>query len=135
MKILHIIPTLSKGGAERLVLDIIKQISKKDTIETRLVIFRNDVEYNISEIKTLISVIPSSVQLSLMTKWKVNVAELQNFINDFQPKIIHTHLFEAELVSRFCIYPKANWFSHVHDNMVQLKNWSWSSITKKNITR
>ena len=134
MKILHIIPTLTKGGAERLALDIIKEISTKDTIEARLVIFRNDVEHNISEIKELISVIPSSVQLSLMKKWKVNVSDLQNFLGNFQPDIIHTHLFEAELVSRFCIYPKAKWFSHVHDNMVQLKNWSWSSITKKNIT-
>ncbi len=134
MKILHIIPTLSKGGAERLVLDILKNLNKKDNVEVRLVIFRNEIKYDISEIKELISIIPSSVKLSLTKKWQVNVSELQDYLNNFEPDIIHTHLFEAELVSRFCNYPKARWFSHGHDNMVQLKKWSWSAISKTSIT-
>jgi glycosyltransferase involved in cell wall biosynthesis len=134
MKILHIIPTLSKGGAERLVIDIIKLLNKKDTNQVRLVIFRDEIRYDISEIKEFISIIPSSVNLSLTRKWQVNVTDLQDYINNFKPDVIHTHLFEAELISRFCIYRKALWFSHVHDNMVQLKNWFWSSISKSRIT-
>ncbi len=134
MRILHIIPTLSKGGAERLVLDIINQLNKNYTNQVRLVIFRNEIKYNISEIKEFILIIPSSVKLSLIKKWKVNVSELQYYIENFKPDIIHSHLFEAELVSRFCNYPKARWFSHVHDNMLQLNNWTWSSITKTSIT-
>ncbi|MBM3185371.1 MAG: glycosyltransferase [Bacteroidetes bacterium] len=133
MKILHIIPTLSKGGAERLVIDIVKQLNKQEKIQARLVIFRDEIKYHTSEIKEFISIIPSSVQLSLMKKWQINVTGLQAYINNFEPDVIHTHLFEAEFVSRFCHYPKARWFSHVHDNMVQLKNWSWS-ISKTNIT-
>lgn len=134
MKILHIIPTLSKGGAERLVLDILKNFNKIDNVEVRLVIFRNEIKYDISEIREFISIVPSSVQLSLIKKWKVNVSKLQDYIENFEPDVVHTHLFEAELVSRFCHYPKAHWFSHVHDNMVQLKNWSWCSLSKTNIT-
>ena len=134
MKILHIIPTLSKGGAERLVLDIIANLNKRDNIEIRLVIFRDEVKYDISEIKELISIIHCSVKLSLIRKWQVNVSHLQNYMDEFQPDVIHTHLFEAELVSRFCNYPKALWYSHVHDNMTQLNNWTWLSITKTKIT-
>jgi glycosyltransferase involved in cell wall biosynthesis len=134
MKILHIIPTLSKGGAERLVLDIIKQLNKQSSIEANLVIFREEIKYDISEIKQHISIVPSSVNLSLTKKWKMNVSYLQDYIQNFEPDVIHTHLFEAELVSRFCIYPEARWFGHVHDNMVQLNNWSWSSISKSKIT-
>ena len=134
MKILHIIPTLSKGGAERLVLDIIQNLNKKDNIAVRLVIFRDEIKYDISEIRELISILHCSVTLSLIRKWQVNISLLQNYMDDFQPDVIHTHLFEAELVSRFCHYPKAHWFSHVHDNMVQLKNWSWWSLSKTNIT-
>ncbi len=130
MKILHIIPTLSKGGAERLVLDIVKKLNSQNNIDARLVIFRDDIKYDVSEIKQLISIVPSSVQLSFMKKWKINVSDLQDYIYNFKPDIIHTHLFEAELVSRFCKYPKALWFSHVHDNLVQFKNWSWSNLTK-----
>lgn len=134
MKILHIIPTLSKGGAERLVLDIIKQLNKKESTEARLVIFRNEINYDISQLNELISIIPSSVKLSLSKKLEVKTTDLQLFINKFKPDIIHTHLFEAELVSRFCDYPKAQWFSHVHDNLLQFKNWSWSPFIKVSIT-
>lgn len=134
MKILHIIPTLSKGGAERLVIDIINQSLKIENTKVRLVIFRDDIEYDISAIKDIISIIPASVQLSLIKKWKIHISDLQSYLNEFKPDIIHTHLFEAELVSRFCFYPNARWFSHVHDNMVQLNNWTWSSMSKTNIT-
>jgi glycosyltransferase involved in cell wall biosynthesis len=134
MKILHIIPTLSKGGAERLVLDIVKKLNSQNNIDARLVIFRDDIKYDVSEIKELITIVPSSVQLSFIKKWKINVSNLQECIDNFKPDIIHTHLFEAELVSRFCKYPKALWFSHVHDNLVQFKNWSYSSISKTSIT-
>ncbi len=130
MKILHIIPTLSKGGAERLVLDIIKQTLKIENTEVRLVIFRDEIAYDISEVNDIISIIPASVQLSITKKLKINIAVLQSYINEFNPDIIHTHLFEAELVSRFCFYPKARWFSHAHDNMVQFKNWVSLSKTK-----
>ena len=134
LKILHIIPTLSKGGAERLAFDIVKQLNKQEKTHARLVIFRNEIKYDISGIKEFISIVPSSVQLSLTKKWKINVSDLQAYIINFEPDVIHTHLFEAELASRFCHYPKARWFTHVHDNMVQLKNWSWSSISKPSIT-
>ncbi len=136
MKILHIIPTLSKGGAERLVIDIIKQLNKQKKTKARLIIFRDEIKYESSEIKEFLSIIPSSVKLSLTKKWQVNVSDLQDYINNFEPDVIHTHLFEAELVSRFCHFPKARWFSHVHDNMVQFNNWSWSwsSMSKTKIT-
>lgn len=134
IRILHIIPSLRKGGAERLVLDIIKNVSRKKEIDVKLIIFREEIEYDISEIKSLIDVVPCSFQLSLTKKWHVNVSRLQQFLIEFNPDVIHTHLFEAELVSRFCIYPKASWYSHIHDNMIQLNKLNFSSISKSTIT-
>jgi glycosyltransferase EpsF len=131
LKIIHLIPTLSKGGAERLVLDILRQYLLYKDIEIKLVIFRDEINYAIDDIKDYISIIPSSVSLSLKSKPILQIEELQKFIEEFKPDIIHTHLFEAELVSRFCYYPKANWFSHLHDNMVQLNNFSVKSISNK----
>ncbi len=133
-RILYIIPCLCKGGAERLILDILNNTINQKDVEVRLVIFRNEIEYDISGLNDLIRIIPSSVHLSLTKKWNINVSDLQNFIVEFKPDIIHTHLFEAELVSRFCEYPKARWFSHLHDNMIQLNNLSKSSLTKAKIT-
>ncbi len=131
MKILHIIPTLRKGGAERLVLDIVKQLTTLNGVDVRLVIFRNEIKFNTIQINSLISIIPSKVELSVKRKWEINVKELQLFIDSYKPDVIHTHLFEAELVSRFCIYPEARWFSHLHDNMIQLNNFGIKSLLNK----
>ncbi len=131
MRILQIIPNLRKGGAERLVMNILREFLSFKNIQIKLVVFRNEIDYAIDDIEEHINIIPSSVYLSLKRKPILQIDKLQNFIEEFKPNIIHTHLFEAELVSRFCNYPMAKWFSHVHDNMVQLNNLSVKSISNK----
>ena len=131
MKIIHVIPNLRKGGAERLVTDIVRELNTRSNTQGRLVIFHDLFEYNTSDIKHLIEVIPASVQLSVLKKNIYNIAELQQYINDFEPDIIHSHLFEAEIVSRSFTYPKAHWFSHFHDNMVQFENFSLKTVLNK----
>jgi glycosyltransferase involved in cell wall biosynthesis len=131
MKIIHIIPSLRKGGAERLVLDITREFLSRKNIQIKLIVFRNEIDYSIDDIEEHIKIIPSSVSLSLKRKPILQIDELQKFIEEFQPDVIHTHLFEAELVSHFCNYPKAKCYSHIHDNMVQLNNFSFKSLSNK----
>jgi glycosyltransferase involved in cell wall biosynthesis len=131
MRIVQIIPNLRKGGAERLVIDILRQFVSRNSSQVKLVIFRDEIEHPIDDLLSNILFIPSSVILSLKRKPIFCIKELQSFIEEFKPDIIHSHLFEAELVSRFCFYPKAKWFSHLHDNMVQLRNFSFNSISNK----
>ncbi len=117
MKILHIIPNLKKGGAERLVLDICNEINKRKDIKVKLITFSNSNEYEFLTKDIDWEVVPANVELSLMHKNYINVNVLQNKIDDFQPDIIHTHLYEAEIITRSCIYTKAKWFSHCHSNI------------------
>jgi len=131
LKILHIIPTLSKGGAERLVIDITRNILESKKSEVKLVIFRDEIEYQVEDMREFIQIIPSSVTLSFKRKPILRINELKTFIEQFMPDVIHTHLFEAEIVSRFCNYSKARWFTHVHDNMPQLKNLSFKLLANK----
>ena len=131
LKILHIIPTLAKGGAERLVLDICNQLSKTNQVEVKLVIFRNEVKYDISDYTFQLKVIPSKISLSLIRKAKFEISELEGFISEYKPDIIHSHLFEAELISRTLDYPSANWFSHCHDNMIQMRQFNLSTLFNK----
>jgi glycosyltransferase involved in cell wall biosynthesis len=133
MKILHIIPDLRKGGAERLVIDIIRELSIRPGINASIVIFRNSIEYKVEEIKTLIHAIPSSVTLSILKANKSDVSELQKFIDTYQPDVIHSHLAEAEIVSRSITYPKAKWFTHCHDNMPVFKNEGINAFTDKKL--
>jgi len=128
MKIIHIIPSLQTGGAERLCLDICKELSNRSDLIVKLYILRN---INHFERHKFIKSIPSSIKLSITKKNQFNISLLQKEIENFKPDIIHSHLFEAEIVSRSINYPKARWFSHFHDNMPQLDNFSYLSIFDK----
>lgn len=130
-KILHIIPNLSKGGAERLVLDICTRLNQLPEVEVKLVCFSDKNYYLDTYISDFIKIMPSSIQISIYKKNKLQIDVLQEFINEFKPDIIHSHLFEAEIVSRSCYYPQAKWFSHCHDNMRQFSNFSISTLFYK----
>jgi glycosyltransferase involved in cell wall biosynthesis len=131
MKILHIIPNLKKGGAERIVIDIVRNLSQKNENTVKLVLFDDKIEYYVEDIKKLIEIVPSKVELSITKKLQISILELQKTIELFQPDSIHSHLFEAEIVSRSCTFPKAKWFTHSHDRMSSLNNLNLFSIKSK----
>lgn len=134
MKILHIIPTLNKGGAERLVLDICKELSTRQGIDVRLITFSavNDYSFLSGEIRH--EVIPARVIPSMSGKAVVEIDALIKYISEFKPDIIHSHLFVAEMVSRWKLFPGVKYFSHCHDNMSQFRNFSFSdAFCKKRI--
>ena len=128
MRIIHILPWLKLGGAEKIALDICLEINKLSDYEVQLIVLQ---KLNHFEEYDFIKYIPAKVNLSLLKKNELNVEELQQAIDDFQPEIIHSHLFLAEIVSRSCFYPKAKWFSHFHDNMPQLRNMEWKTFYNK----
>ena len=133
IRILHIIPRLRKGGAERLCLDICNQLHKREDVQVRLITFSDDNAYPTITQSIDWKSIPASVRLSVTHKNVLNVEGLQKAIEDFAPDVIHTHLFEAEIVSRSCCYPKAKWFSHCHDNMRQFHNFSIKTLFNKEL--
>lgn len=135
MKILHIIPNLKKGGAERLVVDIVRGLSLRKDVSVKLILFDDQIEYPIEDIKDHILIVPSFVTLSVLNRRKMEIKELQQNIDSFEPNVIHTHLFAAEIITRSCFYPNAKWFSHCHDNMRQLKGLSMKTfLDKKRLT-
>jgi len=78
-----------------------------------------------------IEYIPSVVVPSLTGKWTIEVSELQANINDFNPDVIHSHLFETEMVLSQVDCGKAMRVMHFHDNMPQLAQFSWSACLSK----
>ena len=131
MKILHIIPNLKKGGAERIVIDIVRILNQNASNQVKLILFEDKIEYDVEDIKKLIEIVPSKVELSITKKHQISIVELQKTIELFQPDSIHSHLFEAEIVSRSCTFPKATWFTHSHDRMSSLNNLNLFSIKSK----
>lgn len=131
LKILHIIPNLGKGGAERLVLDICHQLNKYDGISASIFCFSSINDYQEYGNELDIAIINAGISLSLYKKNNCRTEELRRAIEKLKPDIIHSHLFVAEIVSRSVLYPDARWFSHCHDNMVQFENFSWKTLFSK----
>ena len=119
------------GGAERLTIDICNDLSKRKDVKLVLITFKDKISYNhiLPEVERI--VIPSKVELSIFKKSKFDINKLQKFINKFKPDIIHTHLFEAEITTRFCDYKNARWISHTHGNYEEFEKFSFLSLFVK----
>ncbi len=130
MNILHIIPNLTKGGAERICLDIANEIQSRKEHNYLLVLLDEENEYQELSSNTNLKVTSSKLKLKVFGKDNNDLDDLQNIVDDFKPDIIHSHLFLAELFSKHII-SDAKRFAHVHDNMHQLENVSLFNINSK----
>jgi glycosyltransferase involved in cell wall biosynthesis len=120
-RVLHIIPSLRKGGAERLVIDICRSLEKENLAETLLLTMHpeNDYAYLTDEMKIIRTT--SYVKPSLKGKDSVCLKDYDAILDNFRPQIIHSHLFEAEWLSRWKIRKDTAYITHCHDNMRQLR--------------
>ncbi len=134
LKVIHIIPSLKIGGAERLAIEICSELNKNKSLKIVLISLSEVNDFINERYDIEIKYIPSKISLSITGKTNVEISILTKFINDFKPDIIHTHLFEAELISRWNINDKATYFTHCHDNMKQLSGLTRHKSIKKNIT-
>ena len=135
MRIIYIIPTLKRAGAERLVIDICNTIIKNNLAEVLLVVMYKENEFSELTKNINIKYCSSRINLSITGKTKVDLTEFTKIVEDFKPDIIHSHLYEAEMLSRWKLFPDIKYVSHCHDNMVQLnkilllKKWNKKKIT------
>ena len=133
IKVLHIIPSLNKGGAERITLDICKGLALRSDCEVLLVLMRDDRSYEIPA-QIPCKVTSSRVKLSVWKKNRYQLTDLNQIIHTFQPTIIHSHLFEAELLSRGLIKKGVTYITHVHDNVSQFSPFQTQASLKRKIS-
>jgi glycosyltransferase involved in cell wall biosynthesis len=82
-----------------------------------------------------INIIESKVIPSISKDPIVQIDELMKFIIEYKPDVIHSHLFEAEIVSRWQLISGVKYITHCHDNMVQFNPFSLLTLfSKKRIT-
>jgi glycosyltransferase involved in cell wall biosynthesis len=130
LKILHIIPTLRRGGAERLVLNICNVLLKQG-FDVLLVVMYEQNEYPELSENINIRYCSSRVVPSLSGKAKIEIDDFINIVNDFKPDIIHSHLFETEILSRWKLFHGIAYISHCHDNFRQFKKFDLNCLLKK----
>lgn len=135
MNIIHIIPNLKCGGAERLVIDICNELAARPNVHVLLINLYPEIEYNHLSDKVNRVVTSSFIKTSITKKWKKEVEHINTIIKNFKPDIIHSHLFESELISRNAILPNVKYYTHCHDNIYQYQKLSLKTfLNKKAIT-
>lgn len=113
MRILHVIPSLGKGGAERLVLDICHELQKAGN-QVEIVVFRPLNHFTELSKGLSIHVIPSEVRYSITSPDKINTERFDAFVDEFRPQIIHSHLLESEFITRNRPIETCTYITHWH---------------------
>jgi glycosyltransferase involved in cell wall biosynthesis len=133
LRIVHVIPSLAKGGAERIVIDICRQLQNTPGVEVKLVVFADVNTYKNITDGLDIHVIPSRYLPSILRKSVNETQELRKFFDSYKPHIIHTHLFEAEIACRATEYYDAVYVTHCHDNMPPYRKTGRAKYTNKKL--
>lgn len=131
MRILHLIPSLAKGGAERICLDMVRALQREPDTDVRLVVLRNSNDYATEYPDVIPQCIEAHVIPSISGKWKVKLEQWDAILSNFRPDVIHSHLFEAEMVAHYYPVRGVRYVTHCHDNMKQLKRLRWTELTDK----
>ncbi len=133
MKILYIIKSLEKGGAERYALDLCLELNKRPNIEYKLLVLQDGNDYEYLSSKVNYQKVDGPFVPSILRKTYVNVDQYKEIIDSFKPDIIHTHLFRAELFSSIYIPQDVVFVVHGHDNMREFRNLSFNTFFQKSL--
>lgn len=139
MKILYVIPTMGCGGAEVLIGAIARNLCSKGHV-VHIVCLKEHHETwpNFPDREDLISEVPlhvigGSVSFRFLKSPTIDNQSFIKYVSDFQPDVIHSHLYLSELLSRSKIFKHVKYFSHGHDNMPQLKAFEFKTLFNKSL--
>lgn len=131
MKILHIIPNLVKGGAQRIAIDICLELQQREGIEVILVYFEGENEFSFLTKDLNIQKIDLVYNLSFRKRNQINIESFERLVDHFQPHVIHSHLYLAEIIAHENPRQEIAYFTHCHDNIKQLNRHKARAIFKK----
>jgi glycosyltransferase involved in cell wall biosynthesis len=124
VKVLHLINTLSAGGAELHLLTLCRQL-KRQGVETVVACLREHVKDSRSLRLDFENEGIRVVRLEADGRYDLRfVATLASLVKKERPAILHTHLPRADLAGAFgrLLCPSVFWLSSVHN--IHSKSWS-----------
>jgi glycosyltransferase involved in cell wall biosynthesis len=71
---------------------------------------------------------------SITGKSIIETEDYEQILDAFKPDIIHSHLFVAEMLTRYKPRKGIKYFTHLHDNMPQFETLKLSNINKQKLT-
>lgn len=125
-KILHIIDSLGRAGAETLLVGVINSLHE---YEHHIVILNPKNDF--------VGELPSSVKITCLnhtSKWKLplTILKLKSFIKDYKPDIVHSHLYWSSLIAKAATPQQVKLFfsNHTIQSNEAFKKWYYVFIEK-----
>ncbi|OFY62609.1 MAG: asparagine synthase (glutamine-hydrolyzing) [Bacteroidetes bacterium RIFCSPLOWO2_02_FULL_36_8] len=131
IRVAQIVPTLEMAGAEKVALTLALELNKRPGFKCCIVIFKPINEFQSLSKDLDVFVCPSELNHFILKRSKVNLFHFINFVKDWQPDIIHSHLVEAEIITRFFVFPRIKYVSHFHNNHFLFDNLNYKGILNK----
>lgn len=131
LRILHVIPNLVKGGAQRIALDICNGLHSRPEVKVALLYWEGENQFEFLSENLETHKLNIQYQLSFSGQHTIIISEYEAFVDDFKPDIIHSHLYPAELVSRENPRKDVSYFTHCHDNIRQFQRWNIKMMGSK----
>ncbi|MEN9441387.1 MAG: hypothetical protein RLZ33_1464 [Bacteroidota bacterium] len=132
-KVLFVIRTLLRAGAERMLVNTCNELVKIPNFDIAIYTVHpgNDFQ-EILDPRIIVKGGDVSFHFSLYKKNKFENTNYISFVNEFKPDIIHSHLYYGDLLTHSYNYPKAIYFSHQHNSEVQEYNGiNWRHFLQK----
>lgn len=141
LRVLHIIPVMGLGGAEKMLGDICFEQHRRG-IEVKIVTLHpSHSSFEKYPDRDSLSAITGMEQAGMLTRLKffppgivVDSEDYRRILKEFKPNIIHSHLFQAELLAHSVKHEGACYFTHFHDNMFQLERVFGPARRKRSIS-
>ena len=140
MNIIHITPTLGCGGAEVLMGNIVlEQVKRGDVVKIIILEPFHPTYPNYflrAQLEKAVSINKIDIEVSfsfIKNKIEMNIDAFDELVNEFKPDVIHSHLYKAEIISRYKLYDNVIYITHCHNNMSQF-NFCEEKTLKRKLT-
>ncbi len=118
IRVLFLITDLGKGGAQRYLIDLCRELEKSDEFEFIIGSLSGLNLYD--ELTDGLPIINLKYATYSFYRRR-EFPEYKKLLEDFKPHIIHTHRFLAEFLSSFHVNRDIFYICHGHDNMEQFR--------------
>lgn len=114
LRILQAINQLSRQGAEKFVVQLSRALSRQPDLEVKILITENTNDFAEELRAADVEVVYIPAQTGPLRT--TNIAQLESFLQDFRPDVIHSHILPVDALFTACTYRAQHYLFHIHSS-------------------
>jgi glycosyltransferase involved in cell wall biosynthesis len=128
-RILQAINQLSRQGAEKFVVQLSCALAKQPNTEVKILITQDINDFADELLAANVGVVYIPAQIGPVQQ--SHIGELEHFLQDFRPDVIHAHILPVDALFTACSYRAQQYIFHIHSSKFtgyinpgfQLRQW------------